>query len=98
MKKRIRLTESDLHRIIKESVKRTLKEGTYAVFSELIPYTHKTINNLIMMWGETRVGDGAIVPEQRQILDALHKVKEVIEQLNGSAVDDGDEDKNLYRL
>ena len=28
-KKRIRLTESDLHRIVKESVKRVLREGKY---------------------------------------------------------------------
>ena len=29
MKKRIRLTESDLHRIVNRSVKRVLKEGYY---------------------------------------------------------------------
>ena len=29
MKRRIRLTESDLHRIVKESVKRILREGKY---------------------------------------------------------------------
>ena len=29
MKKRIRLTENDLHRVIKESVKKVLKEASY---------------------------------------------------------------------
>ena len=97
-KKQIRLTESDLKEIVKESVKRMLKEGAYAAFSELIPYTHKTINDLIMMWEKTRVGDGRIVPEQRQMLNALHDIKELIERINNSAVNDGDEDKNPYRL
>ena len=97
-KKLIRLTEGDLHKIVKESVKRMLKEGAYAAFSELIPYTHKTINDLIMMWEKTRVGDGRIVPEQRQMLNALHDIKELIERINNSAVNDGDEDKNPYRL
>ena len=34
MKKIIRLTESDLHRIVKESVKRILKEGKTGVFND----------------------------------------------------------------
>ena len=39
MEKRIRLTESDLHRIIKESVKKILKE------IEEIPHTRTTRGN-----------------------------------------------------
>jgi hypothetical protein len=31
-KKLIRLTESDLHRIVKESVKKVIKEGNYIGF------------------------------------------------------------------
>jgi hypothetical protein len=38
MKKIVRLTESDLHRIIKESVKRILKEDatSYLIFNEIL--------------------------------------------------------------
>ena len=40
MKKRIRLSESDLHRIIKESVKRILKES-----EDFIPMGYKMVSN-----------------------------------------------------
>ena len=40
-KKLIRLTESDIHRIVKESVKRVLKEGTEN-FAQLYQETKKT--------------------------------------------------------
>ena len=41
MKRTIRLTESDIHRIVKETVKRVLKEGTEN-FAQLYQETKKT--------------------------------------------------------
>lgn len=59
MKKLIRLTESDLHRIVKESVKRTLKEGHYS-------------SDSAQKWDQVRemVGDDAMIQELWNYLDA----------------------------
>lgn len=51
MKRIAKLTESDLHRIVKESVKRVLNEGTYQVdtlpdiLSNMASYAEQCINN-----------------------------------------------------
>ena len=51
MKRITRLTESDLHRIVKESVKKVLNEGTYQVdtlpdiLSNMASYAEQCINN-----------------------------------------------------
>ena len=55
MKRRIRLTESDLHRVIKESVNKILKEN-----DDFIPHGYKGTSN----WGGNEIqisdkGDGA---------------------------------------
>ena len=48
---RIRLTESDLHRIVKESVKRVLSEGVYSpnnlpeILENMADYVNNCINN-----------------------------------------------------
>ena len=51
MKRITRLTESDLHKIVRESVKRVLNEGTYQVdalpdiLSNMASYAEQCINN-----------------------------------------------------
>lgn len=59
MKKLIRLTESDLHNIIKESVKRIIKEGHYS-------------SDSAQKWDQVRemVGDDAMIQELWNYLDA----------------------------
>lgn len=58
MKQQIRLTESDLHRIVKESVKKLLKEGT-------------TNNIVINKWNniEQTLGSETMLSELFQYLD-----------------------------
>lgn len=46
MKKAIRLTESDLHRVVNESVKRVLKEEFYNKFGEPIGIQAKEIGSI----------------------------------------------------
>ena len=59
MKKLIRVTESDLHNIIKESVKRIIKEGHYS-------------SDSAQKWDQVRemVGDDAMIQELWNYLDA----------------------------
>lgn len=59
MKKVVRLTEQDLHRIVKESVKRMLKEGHYS-------------SDSAQKWDQVRgmVGDDAMIQELWNYLDA----------------------------
>jgi len=59
MKKLIRLTEQDLHRIVNESVKRMLKEGHYS-------------SDSAQKWDQIRemVGDEAMIQELWNYLDA----------------------------
>lgn len=42
-KNRIRLTESQLHKVIKESVKKVLSEGTNTVFKDGVYFTDADI-------------------------------------------------------
>jgi len=59
MKKIVRLTEQDLHRIVNESVKRMLKEGHYS-------------SDSAQKWDQIRemVGDEAMIQELWNYLDA----------------------------
>ena len=100
-KKLIRLTESDLHRIVKESVNRLL-EGTYASHVEPIQETYKTVSALYEMWSKVNSGygaDGIVTDESRKIMAALLNVIRTIEQVNNDSIDDGDEEGiNPYDL
>ena len=59
MKKTIRLSESDLHRVIKESVKRILRESDlqqhkYQIVAHLEnPYDNKDSNAYVLNYGQT---------------------------------------------
>ena len=56
MKKTIRLTESDLHRVIKESVKRVLNEGEYDSIGVPTPHpsgdTFRKAHNLLYPYND----------------------------------------------
>ena len=55
MKRRIRLTESDLHRVVKESVNRVIKEtigdGSFPNADALVNTTHKRVEQALINAG-----------------------------------------------
>ena len=53
MKRRIRLTEGDLHRIVKESVKKMLKENEYEVWTGAngaLEYLEQFMDDKTIIW------------------------------------------------
>ena len=83
-KKLIRLTESDLHRIVKESVQNILKENEGNDLVRLLPQVTGAIRNAEMMLDEVdlpenfgnQLGDGGI-NTIKQIRDYLGKASDL---------------------
>ena len=84
MKKILRLTESDLHRIVKESVKRVIKEEHYND-AAVLPYITKAFDELINKIGNAAVAingeswDAEISNDPfTKALDLIYKAKRVL--------------------
>ena len=95
MKQRIKLTESSLHRIIKESVKRVLREGRKDITPEhelrLREYVGEKAQQIKNIWEECAMYDGmnnylADLVQNEPWVDKLwevaHEMKEYAEALN----------------
>lgn len=90
-KNTIKLNESQLRQIVAESVKKVLKEGTYATHYEPIKRTYKTVAELYNMWSSVRNDNGMYTDEGQRIMSALFNVLRTIEQIDSESMDDGEE-------
>lgn len=80
-KNTIRLTESELKKVISESVKKVLKES-YESESELALRTYPMIYNLYDTWSEVRDGSGRYSETASQVAGALRNVIEVLRNIS----------------
>ena len=80
-KNTIRLTESDLKRVISESVKRVLKEYRQSE-NEIAQQTYSTISDLYDTWSEIRYEDGTFSETAGQVAGALRNVINVLQDIS----------------
>lgn len=92
MKKNVvKINENTLRQIVAKSVKKVLKEGTYATHYEPIRRTYKTVADLYNMWGNVRNDAGMYTDEAQRIMSALYNVLQTIERIDSDSLDDGEE-------
>lgn len=86
MKKTIRLTESDLHRVIAESVKRIMNEGDERFLPQL-QQTYETLKREYEKWQYATYKAQGMDEAVDAILDAMHLVQDVIDRISPSEFD-----------
>ena len=86
MKKTLRLSESDLHRVIAESVKAMLHEGDER-FLPSLQKTYETLYREYEKWQYATYKAQGMDEAIDAILDAAHAVKDIIDRLSPSEFD-----------
>lgn len=84
MKKRVRLTENDLHRIVKESVNTIVEETNEARFLPHLKKTYENLRHEYEHWQYANYKPQGMDNAIDAIIDAMHSVEDVIKGIEQS--------------
>ena len=85
MKRKVRLTESDIHRIVKESVKRVLREGKYNPNAAYIVFDGTSYYAVPGMDVEDEIANNDVEVVRGPFPEYNDRVEDIIADLNDEA-------------